>query len=141
MKISQTSGTTAAGRKRSVAGGKDKAAGADFAKHIDEPSSGSALAPTAPLAALGGVLSVQEVPDATAERRRAAKHGATILDELDQLQLNMIGGWVSESDLHRLAKLLDARRPDVDDAQLDGVLDEIELRAAVELAKLQRDPG
>ena len=141
MKISQTSGTTAAGRKRPVAGEKDKAAGADFAKHIDDAPSGSPLAPTAPLAALGGLLAVQEVPDATAERRRAAQYGATILDELDQLKLGMIEGWVSESDLHRLATLLEARRPGVADAQLDGVLDEIELRAAVELAKLQRDPG
>jgi hypothetical protein len=48
---------------------------------------------------------------------------------------------VSEGTLHRLAGLLDGLRPPVEDPQLDALLDDLELRAAVELAKLRRSPA
>jgi hypothetical protein len=52
----------------------------------------------------------------------------------------MVDGWVSEGTLRRMAGLLE-RRPALTDPDLDAVLDEIELRAAVELAKLTRGPA
>ena len=105
------------------------------------PAATTGIAPTTPLAALGGVLAVQEVEDPTAERRRATRHGHSLLDELRELQLGMVDGRVSEGTLRRLAGLVDGLRPSAADARLAAVLDAIELRAAVELAKLRRDAG
>ena len=51
----------------------------------------------------------------------------------------MLEGKASEAALGRLSGLLRIGRPGVDAAKLAGVLDEIELRAAVDLAKRQQD--
>jgi hypothetical protein len=50
----------------------------------------------------------------------------------------MIEGWVSEGTLRRLANLVDRLRPALTDPDPDGVLDDVERRAAVELARLSR---
>jgi len=45
-------------------------------------------------------------------------------------------GGLPKSKLVALMNLLQARRDDTNDASLEAVLDEVEVRAAVELAKL-----
>ncbi len=60
-----------------------------------------------------------------------------MLDELTELQVGLAQGWVSEETLKRVSHLLNRPRPNVDDEALNQVLAEIEVRAAVELAKLE----
>jgi hypothetical protein len=83
----------------------------------------------------------QEVPDGTRECRRAHRRGHGPSDELHQLQIGMIEGWVSEGTLRRLAELVDRLRPALTDPDLDAALDDVERRAAVELAGLSRGPA
>ena len=117
----------------------DKTAG-EFTRYIDlRPSPPRGVPPATPLAGLDGVLAIQEVPDATAERRRAVRRGHGLLDELRALQLGLIEGRLSEGVLRGLAARLQEARPAVDDPKLASVLDQIEIRAAVEMAKLRRD--
>jgi hypothetical protein len=60
-----------------------------------------------------------------------------LLDELNQIRIGLMeGGWPAAS-IRRLTGLLQAERSSVAEAGLNAVLDEIELRAAVELAKRQ----
>jgi hypothetical protein len=141
MKITSSGPTAGPGQRRRIAGRGDTSEGA-FAEQVGaRPALSSGLTPAMPLAALGGVLAVQEVPDPTAERRRATRHGHSVLDELQALQIGLIEGWVQEGALRRLAGLLERLRPATADPELAAVLDEIELRAAVELAKVARRPG
>jgi len=138
MKITGSGPTAGPDRRRKISG----SAGSPERAFADQVGTGPA-APTrvvgaTPLAALDGVLAAQEVPDAAEERRRAARHGHGVLDELQALQVGMVEGWVSEGALRRLAGLLEGLRPSVADPDLASVLEEIELRAAVELAKLAR---
>jgi hypothetical protein len=86
-------------------------------------------------------LAEQEVPDRTRERRRGNRRGHGPSDELHQLQIGMIEGWVSEGTLRRLAELVDRLRPALADPDLDAVLDDVERRAVVELATLSRGPA
>jgi hypothetical protein len=140
MKISGSGPTAGANQRRRVANGTGVGTGSAFAEHVGgRPAQLTGIAPSAPLATLDGVLAVQEVEDATAERRRATRHGHSLLDELSALQLGMVDGWVSEGALQRLAGLVDGLRPGTTEPQLAALLDAIELRAAVELAKLRRD--
>lgn len=97
-----------------------------------------AAAGVAPLATLGAVLAVQQADDALARRRRARQRGEQLLDSLEQLHLDLLGGRLTESGLKRLQKLAAEQRERSSDPVLDATLDEIELRAAVELAKLER---
>jgi Class II flagellar assembly regulator len=138
MKITG-SGPTAGPERRRKIPGRGESSDQAFADHVGaRPAGITGLVPATPLAALGGVLAAQEVPDGAAERRRAARHGHGLLDELQALQLGMVEGWVPEAALRRLTGLLDRLRPAVADPDLAGVLEEIELRAAVELAKRAR---
>jgi hypothetical protein len=140
MKITSSGPPAGPGQRRRIAGRGDTSHGA-FAEQVGaKPSASPGLASAVPLTALGGVLAVQEVPDPIAERRRAMRHGHSVLDELQALQIGLVEGWVQEGALRRLAGLLDRLRPATADPELAAVLDEIELRAGVELAKLARGP-
>ncbi len=113
--------------------------GGEFAKHI---SSGTEAAPVAggSAAQLGSVealVALQEVPDATRQTKPAAqKHAEDLLDRLDQIRLGLLQGNLSRIDLQALVLRLAERRRETGDPRLVAIVDEIELRAKVELAKL-----
>ena len=102
------------------------------------PTAGSGIPAIPPLVAFNDVLAAQEMTGPTQESRRGE---GCPLDELHQLPLGMVEGWVSEGTLRRLAGLVDRLRPALTHPDLDAVLEEIEFRAAVELAKLTRGPA
>jgi len=135
MKISQTRPGAPTSRSRKA----DEKATDLFKTHIeDEPASTAPSAAAAsPLTALGNLLAIQETPHSTSDRERALLQGDTLLDELTQLQVGLVQGWVSEETLRRVTHLLNRPRPNLEDPILNQVLDEIEVRAAVELAKLE----
>jgi hypothetical protein len=100
MKISGSGPTAGANQRPRVANGTGVGTGSAFAEHVGgRPAQLTGIAPSAPLATLDGVLAVQEAEDATAERRRATRHGHSLLDELSALQLGMVDGWVTEGAL------------------------------------------
>ncbi len=139
MKITGSGPTAGPSQRRKVSGRDGHLAATGFAEHVTaRPPTASGVPPSTPLAALDGVLAAQEVADPTEQRRRGVRHGHSLLTELRDLQLGMVEGWISEGTLRRLAGLLDGLRPAVEDPELDGLLDDLELRAAVELAKLGR---
>lgn len=128
---------------------KSKSSGAapgQFAKHLDSAaagegaSEGAAAEAAAPASAVGSLLAVQAMSDAPDReaRRRQIERGEVILDKLDSLRIGLLEGRVPEGTLAELARTVRERREDVGDPRLASVLDEIELRAEVELAKLSR---
>lgn len=141
MKISQTGSGASANRSRKAGRAAGAGAADAFKNHIQDEaaSSASGAAATAPLTALTALLAIQETPSSTSDRRRALLQGDTLLDELTELQIGLVQGWVSEDTLRRVSHLLNRPRPNIDDQALNQVLDEIEVRAAVELAKLEQD--
>jgi hypothetical protein len=74
--------------------------------------------------------------DATTGRSRARARGEAMLDRLDEIRLGLLAGAMPKERLVELSRLARVRRGEVDDPRLVEVLDEIELRAEVELAKL-----
>jgi hypothetical protein len=101
-----------------------------------EPHAAVSLSSTAPLATVDALIALQEMPDATAGRAKAAKRGRDMLDLLDDLRHGILTGGVSRATLQRLVALVNVDREDFVDSGLAEVLDDIELRARVELAKL-----
>lgn len=88
---------------------------------------------------MDALLALQEV-DALSERRsRAARHGHTLLDMLETVRTDLLAGHVSEDRLEVLASQV-TNRQESGDPKIDSVLEEIELRVKVELAKLGRFP-
>ncbi len=136
MKISG-SGSIRSGATRRVER-KGDGTGATF--RIEAGDSAEAAGQTQAAAAVAGVgslLALQEVPDATEQRRRAVQRSDDILDELYQLRIGLLTGSVPRQRLRRLVKLLRERPGGYADPQLDSIIADIEVRAAVELAKLE----
>jgi Class II flagellar assembly regulator len=139
MKITGSGPSAGPSQRRRVSGPSSERSATGFAEHVGaKPPASSGGAPSTPLATLEGVLVAQEITDPKEQRRRGVRHGHSLLAELRELQLGLVEGWVSEGTLRRLAGLLNGLRPTVEDPELDALLDDLELRAAVELAKLDR---
>lgn len=83
------------------------------------------------------LLALQEVDDPLVGRRRSVQRGHDLLDALEAMHAALLIGNVSGDRLERIAQLLSMRMPS-DDPSLEAMVDEIELRAKVELAKLGR---
>jgi hypothetical protein len=129
---------------RKTAAGSASATGSGaFAKALNETQSahGPQMPVSVGLADLNAVLTLQEAPDATSRnrsRQRARERGNLMLDHLEELRLGLLLGTVPLAKLETLGQLVRAKREYIDDPKLLAILDEIELRAAVELAKLSR---
>ena len=85
---------------------------------------------------MSALIALQEVPDARTGRAKAVRRGRDMLDVLDELRDGLLTGSISRSSVQRLLVLTNAEREDFMDPGLAAVMDEIELRAKVELAKL-----
>ena len=120
--------------KRSEKSGK--AQGSSFSQHMTPgPETVSGAVAPSPVSTVDALLSLQEVEDSTTgqSKSRARKWGNDVLDQLEQIRIGIIGG-------ERIAAMVDGKRERTNDPALEMILDEIELRAKVELAKLDRMP-
>lgn len=61
----------------------------------------------------------------------------TLLDKLDELRHALLMGSLTRGQLAELERLVAVHRGAVDDPALAGVLDEIDLRVQIEIAKYQ----
>ncbi len=112
------------------------AGGVGFSKHLDDSGEGAttqALSGTNPIS---GILGIQEVDDALAHASRGKMRAEEILDRLENLRLEILTGQISREKLQQLATVVSTRRGEINDPRLIQILDEIDLRAQVELAKL-----
>ena len=71
----------------------------------------------------------------TGRRRRQVKRSHDILDALDDLKVSVLSGDIDDEALIRLQSMIALQREEIEDDRLQGVLNEIETRACVELAK------
>ncbi len=111
------------------------ASGAD-----DASSTESGVVDHAALDGVDALLAMQEVGDATEERARkqANAYAEDLLERLRTLQGALLMGAIPKETLMDLAKKIRAGRAKVMDPRLNEILDEIELRAEVEIAKYTR---
>ncbi len=123
---------TAARRDERGAGGADWS----FASALDAQAPASAAKPAAGMGTIDGLVALQEIADSLVGRRRAVARGTALLDRLDELRLALLEGVLPRDRLEALARLAREHAQAVDDPKLAEILAEIELRAAVELAKL-----
>jgi len=83
------------------------------------------------------LLALQDVGSPLERKRRAVRRADRILDVLDEIKLALIEGELSGAELDRLRRAIRDERDNTNDPALEAVLDDIELRAAVEVAKLE----
>jgi hypothetical protein len=127
------------GLREPSSGPRSGGASGSFSLSLGESPGETAGTRAAPmLAGLDAMLALQSVDDGPSKRRRALRRGRALLDDLEKLKLSLLEGRVGAADKARLAGLVADQRDRVDDPVLDSILGEIDVRAAVELAKLER---
>lgn len=140
MKVSSTGGVSSTGASRA------KPAGGSTGFSLPSVNAASGAASAAAAGGLTGVgsvdalLALQEtgaVGSPLERKKRAVRRADQILDILGEVRIALIDGDISPSTLDRLTRAIREQRENTDDPKLEGVLNEIETRAAVELAKLQ----
>ena len=133
MRISAPNGTTAiaggAGARRTTSSG--------FALSDEEAprSAGAASAPPT-VGGIDALLALQGIEDPRERRKHAVKRGRVALDALDELKIGLLGGALTPATLSKLQSAAAYLKLGSGDEHLDAVLDEIELRVEVEIAKM-----
>lgn len=137
MKIDRLTRPSTSAKRR--AGGASAAGSGDFARALaGSVPQGPETAATTPVQTVNALLALQEVDDAAQQPSRGRRRAEDILDRLEELRLSLVLGTVSVDRLERLADLLAQRDEAIEDPQLAEIINEIEIRAAVELAKRGR---
>jgi hypothetical protein len=134
MKIEPTLPRSAATVRR---GGTASAGGSGFSKMLGDPAPVATATGGSPIDTMDALLALQMVEDPLVGRRRARKRGELLLDKLEEIRLGLLVGAIPKSRLQELSAMVRDTREHCDDEQLNALLDDIELRAAVELAKLE----
>jgi hypothetical protein len=122
---------------RRVAKGSTTGGGSFSVSSASEEPHAQVVSGPGPIAALDSILALQGMDDSTDGRSKGLKHGEQLLDMLDQVRDGLLAGGIPRATLNRLANAVSRRHEQFADPHLQGVLDEIELRAHVELAKLE----
>lgn len=137
MRIENTARSTSVSARSGV--GRSNAGG--FFISDDAATAKPATAqPIAQTAGIDALLALQSVEDPLFARRKAVRRGNALLDALEAIKADLLLGQVSEGRLNQLMALIgQARERNLPD--LDPLLDDIELRARVELAKFGRFPA
>ena len=111
------------------------------------PTGGAGFSPMAPVASashasgpsgvgsVDALIALQETSGPLERRRRAAQRGGRILDVLDEMKLALLEGMHRPEAFDRLRRLIREERAATEDPGMEDVLNEIDVRAAVELAK------
>ncbi|MBO6783991.1 MAG: flagellar assembly protein FliX [Alphaproteobacteria bacterium] len=138
MKVGGPSNLRAANARRRASGGDAPASG-EFAAHMGKTaeSKGAAVAGTTQIGSVEALLALQGGGDATRGGPKAEiERAEDLLDRLDQIRVGILTGGLSRGTLDSIVARLEARRREGVEPRLAAIIDEIELRAKVELAKL-----
>lgn len=136
MKIESGRGVgSTSGSKRAGA-----SAASGFSVPVDGPAKTSSAAPSTNVTALDAILALQADEPPSQRRARQSKRGQDALDVLERLEQALLLGHAPgalRAELERVQKGAEA----TGEAGLDDVLLEIDIRLAVESAKLDRMLG
>ena len=95
------------------------------------------------IAQVDALLAIQgaEDPTAGASKKRMRKRANVLLDELEGIRMAMLGGNLTVGHMIDVADVVASHREKIMDPVLTGIMDEIDLRAQVELAKMRVASG
>lgn len=99
----------------------------------------SSVGLSAGITSIDSLLAAQAAEDPTerATRKRMVHRATGLLDKLEEMRLGLLTGTLSVGQMLDLANVISTHRERIADPELTALLDEIDLRAQIELAKLE----
>jgi hypothetical protein len=132
MKIEPTRGAGSVG-----AGKQTRETASGFSLPSETTQEARAVQASAPLASVDALLALQIEEPAGGRRKKQVRRGGQQIDALDRLALATLGEGDDAAALDSLRRFAGDREA-TGDAGLDDVLREIDVRAAVEIAKREK---
>lgn len=121
----------------SAPGFADALSAAEAAMGVGGVDAAEGVGSVAAVSSVGALLGAQEVSEQEIRKKKSIKRAGLTIGALENLRDALLIGTLPISTLTRLESIIAEERLNNDDPVLQGILDEIELRAAVELAKLE----
>lgn len=119
---------------------KSVSSGENFADYLKNSaiSDETKVNTTSSVASAGAIFAAQMVDDEEEKqiRKKLIKKANTLLDNLEEIRQEIIFGAVSKEKLIEISRLVKQKDVETNDEKLKEILEEIELRVEVELAKL-----
>lgn len=134
MRVSGPSSSSAAAGARRT-GGKSSSSGFTAVEAGEEARGSAGLSGAAGVGSVAALLALQGADAGFDAATRAAKRAGGLLDLLDELKIALLEGQPLTGRLTALAARTQEARAATGDPRLETILDEVETRAAVELAK------
>jgi len=138
MKVEGPNRTSQADQTRK----KDKVSsgGGSFGKMVTgETSETQGAAASQSIASIDSLLAIQGADDPAqrAASKRMRHRADTLLKELDRIRMGLLTGGLTVGHVIDIADVVASHREKIMDPQLTAILDEIDLRAQIELAKMR----
>ena len=135
MKVDQTRRNSLSGVKRSS--GSRGVASSDFDSLLISEQKIDAVAATNRISSVDAVVALQEITGDDTDEKGAKNRANFILDKLEDIRMGLLMGQIPKSNLEDLSKILIVARKNSIDSNLLEIIEDIELRAKIELAKLE----
>lgn len=103
----------------------------------EETNAAGATTDVAATAALNNLLALQEISEEDIKRQKLMQQGNNLLDVLEKLRHQLLMGTLPGHLLLDLSRNISLQKQFVTDPRLNDIIADIELRAAVELAKIE----
>jgi hypothetical protein len=118
--------------------------GSDFISQVNEAAGAGQAEETASLSQsrsisnMDSLLSLQAMEDPTerASKNRMRGRANSVLLELDKIKIGLLSGTLTVGDVLNIADIIASHRERLHDPKLTAILDEIDLRAQIEIAKI-----
>ena len=134
MKVDPARRTSVSNIKRSK--GAAESADLAFTSVLDAELKTEQSTPNLKVSTVDALLPV-EAATADSDRKQASSRAAQILDRLEDIRQGLLVGAISKPRLEELAGTIKESRASALDPVISDILDEIELRAKIELAKFE----
>lgn len=129
------------GRPTAASGGKNKNVSAksgekfSLAEDATEAANSAGVSTASPIGSVDALVALQGVDDATEGNRKAMEKGEDLLEKLEEIRDGLLIGTISADRLLKLKETLASYNLSGADPKLAEIVRDIEVRAAVELAK------
>ncbi|MBA4750335.1 MAG: flagellar assembly protein FliX [Alphaproteobacteria bacterium] len=123
---------------------KKTTGGGAFTKSLEETSAtqeSSAAPACADVGSLHSLMALQEATDALTSKGRAFSRAQDMLEILEKMRTSFLVGHFSKHDLEDIAKKISTRVKENVEPDLQELLEQIEQRVHIELAKLEMTYG
>ena len=135
MKVDQTRRTSLPGVK--PASGNRGVKSSNFDSLLISEQKIDPVASTNRVSSVDAVVAMQEIAADNKDETRAKNRASLILDKLEDIRMGLLLGQIPKSKLEELSKILKVARENSVDSNLLEIIDDVELRAKIELAKLE----